>query len=97
VHDACGRGRVGPIDATFIFLMVGLKLPIAALLYIVWWAIHATPETETDGDGDGGARRPRHPRPPRPARPRRGPHGGTAVPAPARTRATLARGRRVGS
>ena len=41
---------------TFIYLMVGLKIPIFALLYLVWWAIHQTPETE--GLGDGGSARP---------------------------------------
>src|SRR3954470_10596418 len=45
---------------TFIYLMVGLKIPIFALLYLVWWAIHQTPETE--GLGDGGSARPRPPR-----------------------------------
>ena len=28
------------------FLAVILKIPIAGLLYLVWWAIHQTPETE---------------------------------------------------
>jgi len=31
---------------TFVYLMVFLKLPILALLGIVWWAIRQTPETE---------------------------------------------------
>jgi hypothetical protein len=62
--------------------MVGLKIPIAALLYLVWWAIHQVPETAEPGTGDGGSRRPRHPRPPLPRRPRhRGGHG-LPVPAP---------------
>jgi len=71
---------------TFVYLMVGLKIPIAALLYIVWWAIHQTPETE--GTGDGGTSRPRHPRPTRPRRRPRGPHGGgdSAVASPPRVR-----------
>ena len=69
---------------TFVYLMVGLKIPIAALLYIVWWAIHQTPETAEPETGEGGSRRPRHPRPPipRPRRPR-GAHG-LPVPAPPR-------------
>ena len=29
---------------TFVYLMVFLKLPILALLGIVWWAIRQTPE-----------------------------------------------------
>ena len=28
------------------FLAVILKIPVAALLYLVWWAIKQTPETE---------------------------------------------------
>ncbi|MBA3327919.1 MAG: hypothetical protein H0T43_06425, partial [Solirubrobacterales bacterium] len=46
------------MDATFIFLMFVLKLPIAALLYIVWWAVRATPEPQDAGsDDDGGIKR----------------------------------------
>jgi hypothetical protein len=83
----------------FIWLMLVLKIPIAALLYIVWWAIHQ--DTEPDGgpsDGEGGSKthphddlRPRLPRPPR----HRGPHGSPSPPAPqrSRTRPTIARSR----
>jgi hypothetical protein len=83
---------------TFIYMMVILKIPIALLLYIVWWAIHQTPEewTEQSSDGDGGSRRPRHPRGRRPRGPRRGPQHAVPVPAsPPRVRAVVARGRRV--
>ena len=68
------------------FLAVILKIPVAALLYLVWWAIHQTPETE--GLGEGGSARPRHPRPSRPRRRPRGPHGGSdsALAAPPRVR-----------
>jgi hypothetical protein len=67
---------------TFVYLMIGLKIPIAALLYIVWWAIHQTPETEQLPGEDGGTRKPRHPRPGLPRRPRpRGQHG-VALPLP---------------
>lgn len=90
------------MSATFIFLMVVLKLPIAALFYIVWWAVRAVPEPEVSSDEDGGtckplAPRPRHPhpRPALPRRPRRGPHGAPALPAPPRTRTVVARARRV--
>jgi hypothetical protein len=83
----------------FIWLMLVLKIPIAALLYIVWWAIHQ--DTEPDigpSDGEGGSKvyphddlRPRLPRPPR----HRGPHGSPSPPAPqrSRTRTTVARSR----
>jgi len=86
------------VDATFLFMMLALKVPIAALIWLVWWAIKQEPETAGDpGDGDGGTKRapPRHPRPPRPRRPRRGTHGDPPVPAPARVRSLVARGRRV--
>ena len=83
--------------------MVVLKLPIAGLLYIVWWAVHQTPETAAGGggDGDGGSRlrephRPvPHPRPPLPRLPRRGSHGAATPPPPARIRGLAARTRRV--
>ena len=79
--------------ATFIYMMQVLKLPILALLYIVWWAIRATPEVE-DSDEDGGAKRwPHGPRPPRTPHPRRGPHAEPPPPSPARTRSVVAQGR----
>lgn len=85
------------MDWAFVYLMLVLKLPIVGLLWIVWWAVHQTPETETPGTGsdDGGAKHPPHPRQPFPRRPRRGPHGDPPVPAPPRTRTVLARGRRL--
>lgn len=81
---------------TFLYLMVALKLPIAALLYIVWWAINSEPEQQP-ADGNGGSERlpHAHPRRPRPSRPRRGPHGDPAPLPPARTRATVAHARRL--
>ena len=95
------------MSATFIFLMVVLKLPIFALLYIVWWAIRATPEPEPVGDEGGGTKKPLaprprqpgpaypHARPPLPRNPRRGPHGAPAVLPPPRVRTVVARARRV--
>ena len=74
------------------WMAVVLKVPIVALLGIVWWAIRSQPLPEEDrSDGGGGSRHERHPRgrPPRP--PRRGPHAEPAPRAPARTR--LLRGR----
>jgi hypothetical protein len=69
---------------TFFWMMVVLKVPIAALLYIVFWAIRQT-DAEPTGDGDGGIRPPRHPRPPHRPR-RRGPHGAPGVAATPRVR-----------
>jgi hypothetical protein len=71
----------------FIWIMLVLKIPLALLLYTVWWAVKATPEpVETDGgDGGSGDREPPEPKPPRWPR-RRGPHGEPVVPPPPRTR-----------
>jgi hypothetical protein len=82
----------------FLWLMLALKLPLAALIYIVWWAIKQEPEdSSSSSDDDGGIKlRPRpHPPKPFPRRPRRGPHGDPAAPPPARVRTTRARARTV--
>jgi hypothetical protein len=65
----------------FIWIMLILKIPLAALIYVVWWAIKQEPEQPESSDegGGGGVRRVphgRHPRKPFPHAPRRGPHGG---------------------
>ena len=80
----------------FLWLMLGLKIPIAALLFIVWRAIKDPPEpvVETDdhrGDGNDRVAPRRHPRKPFPRHPRRGPHAGVPPAPPARIRATHAR------
>jgi len=81
---------------TFLYLMVFLKLPILALLGIVWWAVRQVPEPHEHPSGeDGGIRGPRHPRrpfPPRPS-PRRGPHGAPAPASPPRVRTAVVRAR----
>lgn len=88
------------MTATFIFLMVVLKLPIAALFYICWWAVKSPPEPEPVIDDEGGAKHPRSPRPrhphPSPALPRlprRGPHGTASPASPPRVRTVVARAR----
>jgi hypothetical protein len=71
------------------WLAVILKIPIAALLLIVWWAIREPPVPEADpGDGGGNVPRDPHPRtrPPKPSR--RGPHTQPGPAAPARVRVT---------
>jgi hypothetical protein len=85
------------VTATFIYLMLALKLPIAGLLYIVWWAIKQSPDTADDGQGGGGTKRPapRHPRRPFPRPPRRGPHGSPEPPSPPRVRSVTARARKL--
>jgi hypothetical protein len=72
----------------FIWIMLVLKIPLVALLWLVWYAIKAQPEPVTeDDDGDGGIRRPGPREPYGPGRPRhRGPHGDPVVPAPPRVR-----------
>jgi hypothetical protein len=88
------------VEWTFVYLMVGLKIPIVALLWIVWWAIRQEPEPAQPPGGDGGIKdspRPRHPRtPPRPGPRRRDPHGGEPLPqSPPRVRTTAARSRQL--
>jgi hypothetical protein len=61
------------------FLAVVLKIPVFGALWLVWWAVHAEPETEDVGEDDGGHRF--HNRgPSKPRGPRRGgPHGGAGA------------------
>ncbi len=80
--------------------MVFLKIPIAAMLGLVWWAVRQDPANDTASDDDGGSKHvppsPRHPhRPRRPRPPRRGPHGGEHTQAPARMRTVNARARHI--
>jgi len=88
---------------TFLWLMLLLKIPIAGMAWIVWWAIKkadAEP-SGSSGDEDGGSklrlahRHPRTPRPYTPRHPRRGPHAGAPPPAPRRTRSVSALARKV--
>jgi hypothetical protein len=64
------------------FLGVILKIPIAAALLLIWYAVRAEPEVEElPDDGEHGFRRWRR-SPRRPRGPRRGPHpaGARAMP-----------------
>jgi hypothetical protein len=71
----------------FLWVMLALKIPLAMLLYIVWYAIKATPEPVGEDERDGGIGQPDGPRRPTPPVPRRrGPHGDPLLPAPPRTR-----------
>jgi hypothetical protein len=66
---------------TLFYMVVILKIPMAAALYIVWWAVKQEPEPEEglNDDRPGPRRKP----PLRPRSPRRGPLGGaTCTPAP---------------
>ena len=77
----------------FIWMMLVLKIPIVALLYIVWWAARQEVEPTHDGEGGGSDRHPHRPsRRPPPRLPRRGPHADPPPPSPQRIRA---RGKRL--
>jgi hypothetical protein len=83
---------------TMLYLFVFLKLPLMALFYLVWWAVHQTGD-EVPEAGEGGSPREPQPRPhdhPKlPRAPRRGPHGDPAPQAPQRVRAVTARAREL--
>jgi hypothetical protein len=70
------------------WLAVILKIPIVALLALVWWAVRNPPVPEADRqDGEGGSRHgPHHPRTTPPNVPRRGPHADPSPAAPDRVR-----------
>jgi hypothetical protein len=71
-----------------LWLALALKVPIGALLYLVWWAIKDPPVGATEDDGGSPFRdpSPHHPRDRPPHPPRRGPHGPPEPAAPARVR-----------
>jgi hypothetical protein len=76
----------------FVWMMVVLKVPLAAALWIIWWALRSEPATdEGSSEEDDGGRGPDHPRPRRPLPPRRGPHASPPPKAPRRVRARLRR------
>jgi hypothetical protein len=74
-------------------MLVVLKIPVIALLCLVWWAVKQEPEP-AEGDPRERLRRgPDHPRTPhRPTPPRRGPH---AEPRPATPPRIRARAKRI--
>ena len=77
----------------FVWMMVVLKIPIVALLWLVWWSAKE-PETEDQSHDEGGGsrRHPHSPRPRDPRPPRRGPH---AEPPPRSPKRVRARARRL--
>jgi len=83
------------MEWTMFFLFVALKVPLLALCWLVWWAIHQVDDPTQDQDGGGGAKHRRHPRGPLPRTPRRGPHGDPAPLAPPRVRSVTVRARQV--
>lgn len=78
----------------FVFLMFVLKIPLIALIWLVWWAVRQVPDEAGEQHGeDGGNQRVDPPHRPSPHRPRRGPHGDPAPSAPPRVRTTVVRAR----
>jgi len=57
---------------TLFFMLIILKIPMAAAFYLVWYAVREVPEPEEEGQ-TGQDRGPRRKPPPRPRWPRRGP------------------------
>ena len=80
---------------TVIWMALVLKIPIAALLWLVWYAAKEPEPVGADED-DGGSKRPERPHGPwtPPRAPRRGPSHGAQLPSPPRVR-TAAIGRRA--
>jgi hypothetical protein len=70
----------------FIFLLIVLKIPVLAMLYLVFWAAKEEDVEDAfdEGNDEGGGGRKR-PMPKYPIGPRRDPHGGGAkrLPKPA--------------
>ena len=89
VAGAANPGTMWAVSGSawgIVWLAVALKVPIIALLYLVWWAIKDPPEQVIDDDGGSPDRDPLHPRDRPPYPPRRGPHGPPEPAAPARVR-----------
>jgi hypothetical protein len=82
------------MEWTMFFLFVALKVPLVALCWLVYWAIHQTDEPATNPD-DGGSKPRPHAPPPLPRTPRRGPHGDPAPLPPPRVRVVTARAREL--
>jgi hypothetical protein len=83
------------MEWTMFFLFVALKVPLAALCWLVWWAIHQTDDAVEEPRGDGGSKRVPHPHRPLPHTPRRGPHGDPLPLPPPRVRPVTARARQL--
>ena len=80
------RGSISHVEGwvPIVFLMVVLKIPVAFLLYIVYWAMKAQPDAEEApeaGTDEHGFRRFRR-GPKKPQGPRRGPHAPDSLPIP---------------
>jgi hypothetical protein len=65
---------------TLFFMMVILKIPLIAALWLIWYAVKEPVEEE--GPSTGEERRPYRRPPSAPRFPRRGPGGGAGCPPP---------------
>lgn len=72
-------------------MFVVLKIPIIALLLIVWWAVREEPAPAGEEPRARLRRGPDHPRPRKPRPPRRGPHAARPPASPSRVRARAKR------
>jgi hypothetical protein len=87
------RVRFQDVGWTFFFMFVVLKIPVIALLCLVWWAVREEPSRADEEPREPERRGPDDPRTPRrPRPPRRGPH---AEPPPASPQRVRARGKRI--
>ena len=59
-----------------VFVLLILKLPVAYVCWVIWWAVKSEPELGLEGENDGGTRwTPWRRRRRGPRGPRNGPHG----------------------
>ena len=78
----------------YVWMMVILKIPIVALLYLVWWASKEPDPVDPEPAVVPREREPFHPRHPRHRPPpRRGPHADPLPAPPPRVR--ILKGRRI--
>jgi len=87
-----------PVIWLWILVIVGLKIPTSAMVYL-GWRFSRESDAAAAHEDDGGARTPPHeihPRKPSPTGPRRGPHGDPAPLAPPRVRTAGSRSRVLG-
>ncbi len=65
----------------YLYLGILIKIPVIAMLWLIYWAMKSHDATEDNGGGDREYHWPDH-GPHDPKRPRRGPHGPQARPLP---------------
>ena len=58
-----------------VFVLLILKLPVAYVCWVIWWAVKSEPELGLEGEADGSTWSPWRRRRKGPKPPRNGPHG----------------------